>query len=269
MSSSEASSSDSEGSQTSQIQEKTKRKAPAVVVTPHGKNEGENPDWAYKPPPGAVLASPSEDADEFDWEALQDNEDIELWIMRVPEGIKPKHLEGLKLDAPSGSTSVSARMGSIDRKSTTYDVWSLGDDAESAAGAEEVKTLTYLAPRHKKRGKLYAATKVPTRHLVISARPTEPSLKPPTDEGEDMSWARQQNPPRPSYPKEMLKHAFVPFGSTVNTEAEESMALDKPPSAAPPVKTKAKKDDEIKTKKRKVESDKSARKSKKSHAAST
>lgn len=75
--------------------------------------------------------------------------------------IKPKHMEGLKLDAPSGSTSVSARMGSIDRKSTTYDVWSLGDDAESAAGAEEVKTLTYLAPRHKKRGKLYAGERNP------------------------------------------------------------------------------------------------------------
>ena len=69
--------------------EKSKAKAtgqPASVVTPHGKNEGTNTDWAYQPPHGAKL--PVLDVDEdFDWDSLKDNEDLELWIMRVPEGV--------------------------------------------------------------------------------------------------------------------------------------------------------------------------------------
>lgn len=58
------------------------------VVTPHGKNEGTDTDWAYKPPEGAVLAKTDVDAEEFDWDALRNNEDVELWIVRVPEGVR-------------------------------------------------------------------------------------------------------------------------------------------------------------------------------------
>lgn len=97
MSSSEASSSDSEstpppveriskgkGKKTS-----SKGKQPTVVATPQGKNEGANPDWAYKVPEGAKLLDvDEEDLGDFDWDALQANEDLELWIMRVPEGVR-------------------------------------------------------------------------------------------------------------------------------------------------------------------------------------
>ncbi len=67
---------------------KEKAAQPPVVVTPHGKNEGTNTDWAYKAPQGAVLADHSADAEEFDWEALKANENLELWIIRVPEGVE-------------------------------------------------------------------------------------------------------------------------------------------------------------------------------------
>lgn len=95
MSSSEPSSSDSDSvpqSRGRRLSAKTKKKSkvaqPTVVATPHDKNEGTNPDWAYKPPEGAKLLDAPEDTDDFDWDALEDDEDIELWIMRVPEGVR-------------------------------------------------------------------------------------------------------------------------------------------------------------------------------------
>ena len=174
MSSHDSSSSDSEVLQ-EKISKKTKGKSkqPTVVVTPHGKNEGANTDWAYQVPLGATLAGPSKEGDEFDLDAFKDDDEVELWIMRVPQGVRmiplflsnftnyidqitAKNLEGMKLDVPSGSTSLSAKMGSLVGQSSVYDVWSLGEDAEDIVGAEEVKGLTYLAPRHKKRSKLFA-----------------------------------------------------------------------------------------------------------------
>ena len=66
---------------------KEKSKQPAVVHTPHGKNEGTNTDWAYQPPAGAELVDGEIDED-FDWDALKDSEDLELWVIRVPEGVR-------------------------------------------------------------------------------------------------------------------------------------------------------------------------------------
>ena len=78
--------------QVQKLKEKSKKKDKSVVVqTPHGKNEGTNPDWAYKPPEGSVLVDGEIDED-FDWDSLKDNEDLELWIVRVPEGVRAVRL---------------------------------------------------------------------------------------------------------------------------------------------------------------------------------
>lgn len=83
--------------------------------------------------------------------------------------------------------------------------------------------------------------------------------------GEDLSWARQQNPPRSSYPKDMLKHRFVPFGSVTNAAmppAEESMDVDHPSSSPRTRRTKTARDDDVKVKKRKAEVEGNSRKKK-------
>lgn len=64
------------------------KKASTVVVTELGKNEGENPNWAFQPPPGSVLADHEVDSGEFDWNAVKDDEDVELWLLRVPEDVR-------------------------------------------------------------------------------------------------------------------------------------------------------------------------------------
>ncbi len=53
----------------------------------HGKNEGTDPNWAYQPPDGAVLQE-NPDSREFDWDSLNDDVELELWLIRVPENVR-------------------------------------------------------------------------------------------------------------------------------------------------------------------------------------
>ena len=74
----------------SQKKPKDKGKKPskrATVVTSHGRDESNNNDLVYKPPAGFVLADCDKDK-EFDWDALEGDEDLELWVVRVPEGVR-------------------------------------------------------------------------------------------------------------------------------------------------------------------------------------
>ena len=70
-----------------------------------------------------------------------------------------------------------------------------------------------------------AAPKLPTRHLVLSARPALPTPDPSSESSEGSSNTEYKNPPRPTYPKEVLKHRFMPYGSITGT-AEEQMDVD-------------------------------------------
>lgn len=54
---------------------------------------------------------------------------------------------------------MTARIGSIERKTASYDVWNLGEDVGGeVVGGEELKALSCLLPRSKKHGKLYLGT---------------------------------------------------------------------------------------------------------------
>ena len=57
----------------------------------------------------------------------------------------------------------------------------------------------------------FVAPKSFTRRLVVSARPELPT--PPQSSPEPSAAVVHQNPPRPRYPPELLKHRFVPIGS--------------------------------------------------------
>jgi len=202
-----------------------KKKAIAESSRPaasaHGKNEGTDPNHAYQPPPGAVPIDLSVDAGEFDWDAVNDDEDVELWVIRVPQGLKPKYLEGIKLESPSSSKT--SRIGGIDRKHASYDIWSLGDSASDHVGGEELKRLSCLLPRKDKGGKLYQAPESIARHIVVTAKPEAPTPVADANDAEDTIY---KNPPRPRYPLEVLKHRFMPLGSLAPTDAPDAMDVD-------------------------------------------
>ena len=144
---------------------KSKTKNPPVLPE-HGRNEGTNPHWAYKPPPDAVLVDHDVDAEEFDWDAVKNDEDLELWLIRVPDGVsepqhsfsakmaietfffrqvKPKYLENIKINHPSSSKN--ERLGTLVRKYATYDIWSIGKEDDQPIGGEEIMELSSLLPR--------------------------------------------------------------------------------------------------------------------------
>lgn len=58
-----------------------------ATVVEHGKNEGTNPDWDYVPPEGTILLDHDVDSGEYDWDAVKNDDDIELWLIRVPDGV--------------------------------------------------------------------------------------------------------------------------------------------------------------------------------------
>ena len=105
----------------------------------------------------------------------------------------------------------------------------------------------------------FTASDLPVRRIVLSARPPQPNLEASDENSEDRSWATGQNPPRPAYPKEMLKQRFLPVGAeTPAPQGEVGMDVDAPVQ-------KPSEDAESKPKKRKVEG--SSKKSKKSKSA--
>ncbi|EIN07967.1 hypothetical protein PUNSTDRAFT_104136 [Punctularia strigosozonata HHB-11173 SS5] len=193
--------------------EKKKKTQPEVEYTSHGKNEGTSSYWAYEPPKDAEVMDHDVDCENLDWDAIRDDENLELWLVRVPERVKPSHLESLQLDDPSSSRT--GIIGSLKRKSAAYEVWSLGQGTGDslAIGGEELKSLSCLLPRKRKGGKLYPAPKPIARHVVITSRAPIPS---PVELPQSTTAPNiYQNPPRPSYPEEVLKHQFKPYGSVV------------------------------------------------------
>ncbi|KAG6375826.1 hypothetical protein JVT61DRAFT_2684 [Boletus reticuloceps] len=242
---------------------------------PTGKNEGDDPNWAYKPPKAPSSSTTPSTSD-------RSNGMLSKMIQTLRFGssesqircIQPKHLQGLEIDSPSSSSSLSspsrtARIGSLVRKTMSYDVWSIGPSSSSAdanadanvAGAEELLGLTPLLPRKRKKGRLYigkpclcvssglrvpflyshlslppppactrahaprSAPKLVVHHIVVSARPPTATLPAPTDIDQPQT-VPYRNPPRTSYPKEMLTHAFVPYGARSTQTRSEDVSMD-------------------------------------------
>ncbi|PCH38631.1 hypothetical protein WOLCODRAFT_136373 [Wolfiporia cocos MD-104 SS10] len=205
----------------------SKRKALSKETVEDSDNE-----WDYKPPAGAVLCDRDVDFGEFDWDTIKDDENLELWVVRIPNSLKAKYINDLKLNAPS--SSITAKIGTVDRKTASYDIWSLGEDENDVVGGEEVKGLSCLLPRQRKGGKLFQAPKPIARHLVITAKPDVPTPA----HAEDARPVAYQNPPRPRYPAEVLTHRFAPLGSLVGTsDSQEAMDVDEPEKPTKPIRS--------------------------------
>lgn len=152
-------------------------------------------------------------------------------------------------------------------------MWNVGEDNDVAGvSGEEIKSLACILPHSKEAGEFRLgaslffhasfhsnsrdpAPKPITRHLVVAAQ-TVVATPPKT------SPARlRQNPPRSSYPKDLLTHKFQPIGALVGAQldqkpistskpAEDQMDVDEPEPTSKSHKDKSKK--EKKAKKEKV-----------------
>lgn len=78
------------------------------------------------------------------------------------------------------------------------------------------------------------ASKPFARHIVVSAQAVQPSVE-ASSETPSGTIVKHNNPPRQCYPKEVLKHRFMPYGSVNGLEGDltveqetESMDVDTP-----------------------------------------
>ncbi|KAL5512013.1 hypothetical protein ACEPAH_5232 [Sanghuangporus vaninii] len=204
-------------------------------------------------PPGYVRLTDVLDAEEFDWDTLkEDNDDLELVVLRVPERIKPKYLSHLSLSLPTSQATTGQKLGSLSRKSGAYDVWSIPYPSPSssmpdydemsgpAVGGEELLSMNVLLPRKKKGGKLYLARKPITHHLVLTAQPSLPT--PPATPPEDSTGAQDANananpdihksPARYQHPKHLLKHRFLPTGAGLRDPASSTSMPSMPTTSS-------------------------------------
>jgi len=222
------------------------------VVTGDARNEGENTDWAYKPPDGMVALDMSKVDEDFDWDAFEGDENKELWIIRIPEGFKAKQLNDLEIPVPTGASG--SRLTTIEQKRSKYEVWSAGPKKYVVQGepgvpavGEEVGSLTCLLPRTKKKGRLYVAPRPILQHIVITQAAATPNIH---------DAVAAPSPTRESVPNELLKHRFLPCGAlSAETNASDSMDMDVADTSPRSEEKAAKKKDspDKPSKKRKVE----------------
>ncbi|KAH8114203.1 hypothetical protein DFH11DRAFT_1727201 [Phellopilus nigrolimitatus] len=187
-------------------------------------------------PPGSVLLSHGAAADAaFDYDALAADPDLELCVVRVPAGVKPRHLAGASVSlAPPARGTGAAPVGTLSKKGTAFDFWSVVRDSDGSAGAggAELLGLTCLLPHQAKDGRLFCSPKPIAHHLVLSAQPALPT--PPPDSSPSPSSAPvYASPARYRHPAHLLTHRFLPAGTVPASPPDaEPVAADPAPTTS-------------------------------------
>ncbi|CEL54573.1 hypothetical protein RSOLAG1IB_07177 [Rhizoctonia solani AG-1 IB] len=215
-----------------------------------GRNEGAI-DLSYKPPKSMKkLTSVDDEAVEagLEWDALSANPDVDVWAVRIPAGLKPADLAGLKIKLPS-SSSVGIT-GTFKTGDCSYRLQ--GIDGEDVLGGEEMENLSCLVPKKGDGGALYTIPR-PLKRLILTREdpvPTPPLSAPPSQ------------PIRRPQPLDRLKHAFAPIGSQPISPPSSMMEVDDQPMENESPKKKQKKISSIKVEASESKKSKSKGKSK-------
>ncbi|KAG8833259.1 hypothetical protein FRC17_011034 [Serendipita sp. 399] len=182
----------------------------------------------YKPPEGFKLISASSDYGVFDWDTLDRNPNLEIWAVRIPAGLKPKHLNNMSFPLPSRMPPGGGELARITtgKNQTQYSISSVS----SSTGGEELKSVSCLLPKASKDGKLYPGksnyvSRPISGHLIISelqsTAPSEPNSLHAPREVEALPLPSSK---RYSHPDHLLKHKYVPTAVSIEQEASTQQA---------------------------------------------
>ncbi|GAA5978821.1 hypothetical protein JCM11641_003574 [Rhodosporidiobolus odoratus] len=142
----------------------------------------------YTPPTGFKAVKVDKEHADLDWDALNDDKELELWAVRVPAGLKLKHLDGLTLTLPEKGVDPRQAVGHLTAKKADYNVFLSTstvnnkrkrvegtEDVEDTPGAKELQSLVPLVPRKREGNKLYQAPR-PVTHTLVINRALPPSV---------------------------------------------------------------------------------------------
>ncbi|KAH8921388.1 hypothetical protein BT69DRAFT_334100 [Atractiella rhizophila] len=145
----------------------------------------------------------------IDWDNVEDDSDIELWAIRLPPKVKPKHLSNLELSVPLDPSSSSSSPIATFKASKTD--WNL----VSSHQAHEMNQLVPLLP---KGDGLSIPSKKISRHLSVQRElPGFPNVE---KEDEEPVRLFKPRPKRHVQPDALITHVWEPAGS--NTKGVEA-----------------------------------------------
>jgi len=71
----------------------SKKKGAKLAKRPAAQDPAEKGDnWDFTPPAGSILLEDNPDLGDFDWDAVKNNDDLELWLVRVPDSVRRPYL---------------------------------------------------------------------------------------------------------------------------------------------------------------------------------
>ncbi|VDB88293.1 unnamed protein product [Peniophora sp. CBMAI 1063] len=191
-------------------------------------NKGE-PGWEmdHEPRPGYVRVAPVSDPEDelkveladgsFDWDDINDNPEIELFLIRMPRTIHRDWIPKLRIkDLAQTSPTENYEAFRSTKYVYTASVADLSRPKEDLVRDPNVQGLEMLdmevlLPRRSEGGKLYMAPRGVQRTLTLKANPRfdRPSTLPESDT--DTESQLDDEPRR--YPDEMFRSRFLPIGS--------------------------------------------------------
>ncbi|RUO96837.1 hypothetical protein BC936DRAFT_141384 [Jimgerdemannia flammicorona] len=207
---------------------------------------------SYQPPRDFFLSS-TKSKSVFDVEDLQDD-DKELWLIRVPTELSIKDLEGLKLQVPD-PTIPHTPLGNLRKGSSRFNVYRVIEDALAAnenggdmrgMGGQEMKGLRCLVPSVKKEGKLCFAPIA--QHMTINQVVQLPDASSIAEEIRNKPVVKREHPAG-------LKMRFRPYGFDTGVKNTKATVVAEPDSSTSAKKERKEKKDkkEKKEKKKRTE----------------
>ncbi|GAA5947264.1 hypothetical protein JCM3765_001596 [Sporobolomyces pararoseus] len=139
----------------------------------------------YTPPYGFKLAKDSGNKSEVDWDAINADQDLQLWAVRVPAGLKAKHLDKMTIQLPDSSIQTPLQpVATFTASKTEYNAYlstpstSSGSkrkhgEKESTEAVEksEMDDMLPLLPKKSAGNKLFQAPRPISKTLTIRRAP--------------------------------------------------------------------------------------------------
>ncbi|GAA5931331.1 uncharacterized protein JCM15063_001436 [Sporobolomyces koalae] len=122
----------------------------------------------YSPPAGFKLAKDTTTQSAIDWDTINNNPDLQLWAVRVPAGLKAKHLDKLTIQLPSSAESTSATpVATFTASKSDYHAYLSPANKRKHGQPSELDNVLPLLPKKSAQNKLFQAPRPISQTLTI------------------------------------------------------------------------------------------------------